>query len=222
MGNVYGKISSLLKKQNEINRTVSEYIKEESRSEDIFKLCQEERGVISQLNSLARKYRISPCKMREILSQADGCEYRLKIFCETEIQNERQKYTKNFIACYLNDKNKFFDYDKNGIHSGLLIDNVEEWYVEYPLSKEEFKELKESLTSDNSYVLSSLHEFIEAPLAAPAAYMKHLNFTKIVVRQEKESLIGFDFYQQTQDKIKKALASIELTDENSADEEVSI
>ena len=165
--------------------------------------------VEAKLDYIKENCIISPLMVSKIISKREEREYVLKIFRETDMFDSKCCYTGQFLACYLNSDNKYFDYDIDG-KSFVNLNGVKgEQYVNYPLPREQFEELLYSLPSTNSYVLATSEEQTFKPVLPPSSYLEDVNFLEFFTKGRVDDFVSFNLPHRIKYDLKDYLEEID-------------
>lgn len=207
--NLYSKITTLVNRQHDLKR-IGGIIKHDKSKRDIFeKYAKEYTQNDETLDYIIKNCFISPLMIAEIISKKEDTPYVLKIFRETDVKDYKTFYTGRFVACYLNQENKFFNYNSNGVASINLNGLPTENYTNYSLPREEFVELALTLPTTNSYVLATSAEQNFIPTLSPSAYLEGVNFTKLFVYGYVSDFVSDKFQKSIKPVIQQHLEEID-------------
>lgn len=208
MKNLYWTIKLLYEEKIQLYRAGGKIKFDKEKREEYILMCKRYEQVCESLKALENKYVITCQDLAKIISKNLKQEYKLKIFQETYEKDGKTYYTNRFIACYLNDTNKFFNYDKDAFilnNWGLKQNEV---YANYSLTEKEFAELKASLTQTNSYILARSEELNFVPAIPPSCYLEKINFVKNFTRNSFDDFASFNFQHLTKFWLKQELETI--------------
>lgn len=190
--NLYDKIQDLLERQRVLKGIVKFAKNDTSKQQEFAQYIAEYHEIEQQLDHIIQNCNISPMTVAEIISQKENRQYRLKIFRETENHNFKHYLTGNFIVCYLNDQNRFFNYQTNGTFASFT-GNQNEQYSNYTLSQEQYEELITSLEETDSYVLATNKDSRFIPTLPPSMYVEGINFIKYFITGQPDNFINLQF-----------------------------
>ena len=143
--NLYNKISTLVERKHQLKR-IGGIIKHDKTKREEFEMYAKEYTQIEDtLDYIIKNCYISPLMVADIISAKEDCPYKLKIFRETDVKDNRVFYTNRFLACYLNPENKYYNYSENGQTGKNILGLPNEVYVNYAIPKENFTELALSI-----------------------------------------------------------------------------
>ena len=202
VNNLYRKIKQLVARQWELKRIAGIIKHDKDKRAEFEKYATEYNQIDRTLDFIKQNCVISPIDVIDIISKKECENYVLKTFREIDEVDDRSFYTGRFISCYLNNKNKFFDYDKNGV--SYDADNK---YINYAISKDDFKELISSLEKTNSYVVANSEELSFIPAIAPSLYLARINFTKIFIDGYND-FASYNFQHRIKFELKQYLEEI--------------
>lgn len=208
--NLYQTIKYLVDRKWELKK-IGGYIKYDKSKRAEYELCAAEYNKIEKtLDFIKQNCFISSQKVAEILSKKHGTQYKLKIFRETGETAGETYYTRNFVICYLNNKNKYFNYDINGVTNvnwrGLPD---AETLVNYSLSREQFKEMFMSLGETGAYVLTTYRELNFVLTLQPSAHLESVNFLNLFLYGSVDDFVSSDFQHLIKPAIKQYLEQID-------------
>lgn len=207
--NLYKTINNLVERKYELKR-IGGYIKhDKTKREEFIHMVEEYNKIDETLDYIIHNCFISPLKVAKIISSNCGILHKLKIFTEVGIHDGKKYSTDRFIACYLNNKNKYFNFDKNGVSFGNLTGIPTEKYINYALSKQEFDELVSSLNESNSYILATSSEQSFIPTLFPSAYLEGINFVKLFIYGRVDDFVSLNFQRKIRNDIKQYLENID-------------
>ncbi len=202
--NLYRKIRNSVIRQAELKRKAGIIKFDKTKREEFLRYVEEYNELDKVLDYIKKNCVISPIDVIDIISKKEGKEYVLKTFRETDDRGDGKRfYTGRFISCYLNNTNKFFDYNTNGINYDLNGD-----YVSYSLTKEQFNELVSSLEKTYSYVVADYREIDFVPAISPTFYLEKVNFTKIFINGY-DDFAGYNFQHRIKFELKQYLEEID-------------
>ena len=220
--NLYQKIEELIDRQWEIKEELCYSRFDSEKKNECEKMKEEYRHNEQVLHSILSEYFISPLKIADIISKQDKKQYVLKIFRETDQNHVGDTYyTSRFIACYLNDENKFFNYKGEGVTRKSLTGIKTEKYTNYSLPSDQYEELLNSLSEDNSYILSTSDQLTFIPTLSPSAYLEAVNFIYLFIHGQVNGIVTRGFQRTIKEYVKNYLETIdanEVLKENSENE----
>ena len=217
MGDLYTEIKRLVNRQEELDKLNRYFIYDPVFKEKRVTSYMENKAsqyliesdeISKKLRNILDNCRITPLKLAEIISEKEGTEYVLKIFREKEKRNSMNVYTGNFVACYLNDKNKYFAYDKDGLSFEYPRENGHDRYINYSLPTAEYQELLASLKG-NPYIVATDQDCGFKPEIAPSHYLKNANFTNCVVYGYVDNFVSTKFADTVNNYVKEYLQGID-------------
>ena len=203
--NLYDTIKSLVDRKQEIKKIGGIIKHDRSRRSEYEKLADEFNQIEDKLFYIRDNCVISPMKLTELISKKEDKEYRLKIFREICKYRNQPYYTGDFVVCYLDSDNKYFDCDQDAF--SLSFTN-EEQYVNYSLSNKQFAELTSSLDNEKSYVLATLKDQDFRPILPPSCYIERINFTRHFIFGYADKFVSDKFMNNVEDVIKGYLEGI--------------
>ena len=159
-----------------------------------------------QMSEIARKFAISPAKFEKILSIHFDREYKLKVFREIKNRNGEKEYTGEFVICYLNKLNPFFEYEQGREQDFATNGDV---YSEYALDPLKFADLKKSLVRTGSYTLSKSDEF-DFVAVNPTRHLNYMNLLELYLGEPIDEFVSFDFTHLIKPILENRLAHIEV------------
>ena len=222
--NLYRKIKTLTERKYELKR-LGGYIKhDEARRKEFESMVEEYQQIESTLDYITKNCVISPLMVEKIISKKEQTDYVLKIFRETKVVDGKTVRTGDFVACYLNRKNKYFDYDVNGLSYKNMFGIPTERYTNYDLPSEEFQELVKSLRRTDSYVLATRAEQSFVPTLPPSDYLEGVNFIKFFTCGTADEFVSFNFQHLIRFDLKQYLEDInadEFLSKRTGSEEVT-
>lgn len=145
--------------------------------------------VSQQIKDIEKEYKIGIDEMTSILKQNTGISYQPKIFAEMVARNGENKYTHQYIACYINEKHPYY----NKKNTDIIY-----------LFPDEYNNILRSLSDENSIVFSSSDRINFEPFE-PSLYLYNINFIYIFTRGHIDNIITSDFIKQVKPFIKKDL-----------------
>lgn len=201
--NLYITIRNTVLRQAELKRKAGIIKFDKEKREEYLKYVNEYNELDKNLDYIKENCVISPIIVKDIISKKEGKEYVLKTFRETREENGKTFYTTRFISCYLNNTNKFFEYDTNSISYDKNGD-----YVSYSVTKDQFDELVSSLEKTDSYVVADYREINFVPAISPTFYLEKVNFTKIFINGY-DDFASYNFQHRIKFELKQYLEEID-------------
>ena len=148
------------------------------------------------INTVEKIYSIDYRKLAKIITKAKGEEYRFKVFRELGLDNGNEYYTYDYMACYVNKDNKYFDTNED---TGIC------------LGKEEYKEMLDGLTEKNSMIVSrgGVTKFVPTN---PCLYLNKINYIQLLTRGQtnETQLLMPEFKEQIKSMLKERLEQVEV------------
>jgi len=141
-----------------------------------------------KLKAISKKYCVDCDKLAKILSKEKGEEYSLKVFKEIELYNGIDYYTHNYMVCYVNKNNRYFDTYCDH-EKGIC------------LYQDDYKVMIDSLNEDNSILVSTRENNRIFPVD-PCEYITKINFMDLVTGR---ATAGLDILDQRFGKIVKSI-----------------
>lgn len=206
--NLYRSIKTLTDEKNKLYRNAGIIKFDKEKRDEYIKMCKRYEQICDMLKEIENKYIITCLDVEKIISKNLKKEYKLKIFRETYEENGNTYYSTRFIACFLNDTNKYFNYDKNGFTLVNLGKKRDEVYPNYDLTEEEFAELKASLTKTDSYTLARSEELNFVPAIPPSCYLEKINFIENFTRNSFDDFASFNFQHLIKFWLKQEIETI--------------
>jgi len=208
--NLYNKIKSLTARKNEITQESKKILYDATKQEQLTKLIEEYNIIEATLTFISQKCVISPKKIEDLISNKEGSKYNLKIFREVEYNEEVSFHTGNFIVCYLNKDNRYFNYNSNGLSFINLLSNKSDKYVNYDLNKEDYEKLLKTLEETKSYVLVSNKDIEKSILISPpCVFLENVNLIRMFTKNVCDVFVNIDFQNEMYYEIKKYLENID-------------
>ena len=207
--NLYLKIKSLVDRKYELKK-LGGIIKFDKNKQELYQnYAAEYKQIEDTLDFITKNCHISPLMVADIISKKHGMTYVLKIFRETKVVDGRAIYTGNFIICYLNKQNKFFDYEQNGVSFSNRNGLKNETYINYELERKEFMQFLLSITSTNAMILATSAEQSFIPTLFPSSYLEGINFVKLFVYGYVDDFVCDKFQHEIKLYIKEYLEGID-------------
>ena len=142
-----------------------------------------------EIKQIEQDHKIGIVEMADILKKYTGVSYEPKIFAEKVVCNGQNRYTRQYVACYINDTHPYYK-KKNADIIYLFPD--------------EYNEILRGLSDENSIVFSSSDRTHFEPLE-PSLYLANVNFIYLYTRGHADSVITSDFIKQAKPFIKQDL-----------------
>lgn len=207
--NLYRKIKQLVDRKYELKRLGGIIKFDKTKRAEYEQYCIQYQQIENTLDYIIKNCVISAQKVAEIISASRGVPYALKIFRETTVHDDKTIYTGDFLACYLSNKNKYFNYDEGGERFRGLTGNGEKRYVNYPLPKEKFKDLRALLGETDSFVLATAREQTFIPVLPPSDYLEKSNFIKLFVYGYVDTFVSDNFQRLIKNDLIQYLEGID-------------
>ncbi len=206
MNSVYDELELLVQQRENLNRRggILKYdarrkVPEAVKEYDM--IVKKYKQVESELQYIEDNYRIDYIKLAYILTKHTGLIYKPRIFRETYVKGGEVYRTGRFVGCYLNKRNKFFEYKSHEI--------------EVSIDETDFNELIKSLEPTKSLLFSSSEECSFRPLV-PKWYIEPINFTKLFIygKYRFDDMITRDFVETVYPMVKNELQRTIIEENN--------
>lgn len=211
--NLYCEIKRLVDRKYEIKKLAGiikyEMKHDVAKKDEFKKLADEYEKIERTLDYIRKNCFISPLIVAKIITKKEGTPYTLKIFREIGEHNGHKFYTGNFIACYINEQNKYFNYDVDGVCYGNLCGDPKEKYINYPLPSKEFNEVVGSLEKTKAYLLATSKEQSFVPTLATGSYLEGINFIDLLIYGHVSDFICDNFQRSIKSVVKQYLEAID-------------
>ena len=151
-----------------------------------------------ELKAISKKYSVDCDKLAKIISKEKGEEYRFKVFKEIELYNGSEYYTHEYVACYVNKNNKYFN---TYCDSNIAV----------RLYQDDYKVMIDSLNENNSIIVSTHRKERKFPIN-PCDYVTKMNFMDLVTLGTTRELeiLEPEFRKQVKLLLKEKAKQIEV------------
>ena len=131
----------------------------------------------------------------KMIKSYTGCSYEFKVFTEQRVRDRQTSYNYQFVACFVNENNPYYDKKNTNL---------------YP---DEYIDLVRSLSKDNSILISSSDNIDFMP-SYPKIDIEEINFIYLFTRGYLDDIISKDFAQLVKPILEAQLKTIELKPAN--------
>ncbi|MBQ3502761.1 MAG: hypothetical protein IJA72_03755 [Clostridia bacterium] len=186
----------------QLNQTRSELYKELTTLEHSVKVDKQYYREIHDkfvevdeaIKDIEKEYKIGVSEMSNMLKTYTGVSFEPKIFAEMVARDGENRYTHQYVACYINKQHPY--YRKK---------NTDIIYL-YP---DEYNQVLHNLSKRNSIIFSSSDKINFDPFE-PSLYLDMVNFIYLFTRGHVDSIIASDFIKRVSPFIKKDLEATYL------------